>query len=65
MEKENTHKEEGLIPKIFKKWMFKKQFTRAEWEEVERIKREAFMKKMREQAKKDGERLVKEYVKNE
>jgi len=56
-------KQEGLIPKIFKKWKFKKQFTKEEWEEIERIKRETFMKKMREQASNEGIKQAKEYMK--
>jgi len=55
--------QEGLIPKLFKKWKFKKQFTKVEWEEVEKIKREAFMKKMREKAGKEGIKQAEEYMK--
>lgn len=50
---------EGLIPKLIKKWKFRKKFTKEELEELEQIKKQAFMDKMREKAKQEGEDLAK------
>jgi len=51
-------KEEGLIPKLIKQWKFRKQFTKAELEELDKIKKDVFMDKMREKAKKDGLKIA-------
>ena len=53
-------KEEGLIPKLIKQWKFRKQFTKEELEELDKIKKDVFMKKMREKAKKDGLKMAEE-----
>jgi len=53
-------KEEGLIPKLIKQWKFRKQFTKSELEELDKIKKDVFMKKMREKAKKDGLKMAEE-----
>ena len=52
------NKEEGLIPKLIKEWKFRKQFTKEELQEIDQIKKEAFILKMKELAKKDGEKLA-------
>lgn len=48
-------KREGLIPRMIRRWKFKKQFSKEELEEIKKIKRDAFLSKMRERAKKEGE----------
>lgn len=56
-------KTEPLIPKLLKNWKFKKQFTALEWEELNKIKKKAFIEKMRILAKKEGEKMAEEHLK--
>jgi len=51
---------EGLIPTLFKKWAWKKRFTKKELEELEKIKKESYLKKAREHYKNEGEKKAKE-----
>ena len=45
---------EGLIPKLIRDWRFKKQFTKEELDELNKIKKETFMIEMRKKAMADG-----------
>lgn len=46
--------DKGLIPKLWDDYLFRRMFTNKEWEELEAIKKESFMKRMRELAKEIG-----------
>ncbi len=50
--------EEGLLTKWLRRRKFRKQFTADEWDELEQVKKQAFMKRMKELAKEDGEKLA-------
>ena len=53
-------KSEPLIPALLKRWKFKKQFTSLEWEELNKIKKQAYIKKMKILAKEEGEKMAEE-----
>ena len=62
MEEQKPTREIGLIPKLFKKWKWRRKFTKEELAELDKIKKESFMKEMRKKAEEEGKNLVKEEV---
>lgn len=48
----------GFIPQFIKKYQWKKQFSEKELNELKKIKHDAYLKKLKEIAEKEGERLA-------
>jgi hypothetical protein len=52
--------QEGLIPKMLKRWAWRRKFTKEEREELDKIKKDAFMTEMRKKAEVDGKQMAAE-----
>ena len=52
--------DKGIITKALNNWKWKRKFTKEELEELNNIKKEAFMVKMRIRAKEEGIKLAEE-----
>jgi hypothetical protein len=62
---QNNDKQKGLIPSLIEGYKFKKQFNKSELEELEKIKKESFMKRFRELAELEGKEKAEEEFKKE
>lgn len=56
-------KEEGLVPMLLRKFKFRKQFTKKELEEIEKIKKQTFLFEMRRYAREEGRKMAQEEIK--
>jgi len=61
-EKQENKIGEGLIPQMIKKWKWRNKFTKEERLELDEIRKESFMRKMREKARIEGEMKADEEV---
>ena len=60
----NPNNEKGLITNLIDNFKFRNQFTKEEWEEMDKIRKESYLKTMRELAKEEGKERAKREFKS-